>query len=132
MPGDFPDDGSVWPGIDMVFGDCLHRKIIAENNAYGVVFDSLRAADLFPRLGLWMKGHTGKRALNGANVSIAFDPPHVFAVFCFSLEGGGRPGGPAIELLDTSAEWPAVPEGQPSPDVRCDTSGEASHLVESD
>jgi hypothetical protein len=58
MPGDLSDHGSVRPWINTVVRDCFHREIITENNAYGVVFDSLRAAYLFPGLVLRMKGDT--------------------------------------------------------------------------
>src|ERR1700751_2429948 len=88
MPGDLSDHGSVRPWIYAVLRDCLHREVITENNAYGVVFDSLRAAYLFPSLVLRMKGDTPKRVLNAADYPVLLDPPHVFAICCLDFRIG--------------------------------------------
>src|SRR3979490_1916808 len=90
MTRDLSDHGSIRPWIDTVLRDRLQREIITENKAYGVVFDSLRAAYLFPSLVLGMKGDTSKRALNAADCSVAFDPPHVFAICCLDFRDSGR------------------------------------------
>ena len=46
MPGDLSDHGSIRPRIDMVVSDRLYRKIVAQNNTYGVILDAFGAADL--------------------------------------------------------------------------------------
>src|SRR5258708_39813596 len=89
MPGGLSDRGSVGPWIDTVVRDCFHSDLITEDNPYGVVFDALRAAYLFPSLVLRMKGNTPKRALNAADCPVVLDPPHVFAIRCMDFRDSG-------------------------------------------
>src|SRR5258708_12831722 len=89
MPGDLSDHGSVRPWIYTVLRDCFHGEIIAENNAYGVVFDSLRAAYLLPSLVLGMKGDTPKRVLNAVECPVVIDPAHVFSICCLDFRDSG-------------------------------------------
>ena len=69
----------------MVVSDRLYRKIVAQNNTYGVILDAFGAADLLPRLVFGMEWNALECALHGVNSSTSIDPTKIFALRCGNL-----------------------------------------------